>query len=101
MDAEVGGESQSHEPVLLQEIIDFLRPERGGLFVDCTLGLGGHAEAILKASPDARLIGIDRDDEALALAQKRLAIFDKRFQAVHANFEEIGQVIAQSDQMNV
>jgi 16S rRNA (cytosine1402-N4)-methyltransferase len=101
MDAEVGGESQSHEPVLLPEIVDFLRPERGGTFVDCTLGLGGHAEAILKASPDARLIGIDRDSEALALAQKRLAIFDKRFQAVHANFNEISQVIAQFNTLNV
>jgi 16S rRNA (cytosine1402-N4)-methyltransferase len=101
MDTEVGGESQSHEPVLLKEVVDFLRPERGGLFVDCTLGLGGHAEAILKASPDARLVGIDRDSEALAIAQKRLAIFDRRFQTVHANFDEISQVIAQFNPVNV
>ncbi|MEN3335557.1 MAG: rRNA (cytosine1402-N4)-methyltransferase [Blastocatellia bacterium] len=101
MDAEVGGASQSHEPVLLKEIVDFLRPARGGVFVDCTLGLGGHAEAILKASPGARVIGIDRDREALAIAQQRLAIFDNRFQAVHANFNEISRVLAQLDIANV
>src|SRR2546423_209761 len=101
MDAEVGGESQSHEPVLLKEIVDFLRPEGGGVFVDCTLGLGGHTEAILKASPGARVIGIDRDQEALALAQKRLTIFDNRFQAIHANFTEISHVLAQLDKANV
>ena len=101
MDAEVGGESQPHEPVLLKEIVDFLRPERGGAFVDCTLGLGGHAEALLKASPETRVIGIDRDREALAIAQKRLAIFDNRFQAVHANFDEISRVLAQLDTTDV
>src|ERR1051325_199131 len=101
MDAPVGGESQSHEPVLLKEIIDFLRPEQGGVFVDCTLGLGGHAEAILNASAGARVIGIDRDREALAIAQKRLAIFDNRFQAVHANFTEINSVLAQLAIANV
>jgi 16S rRNA (cytosine1402-N4)-methyltransferase len=101
MDSEVGGESQSHEPVLLKEIVDFLRPERGGLFVDCTLGLGGHSEVILKASPGARVIGIDRDREALAIAQQRLAIFDNRFQAVHGNFNEISHVLARLGTPNV
>jgi 16S rRNA (cytosine1402-N4)-methyltransferase len=101
MCAEVETESQPHEPVLLKEIVDFLRPEGGGIFVDCTLGLGGHAEAILKASPGARVIGIDRDREALAIAQKRLAFFDNRFQAVHANFTEISRVLAQLQVMNV
>jgi len=101
MDREVGGESQSHEPVLLDEIVDFLRPAGGGLFVDCTLGLGGHAAAILKASPTARVIGLDRDRDALAIATERLAIFDKRFQAVHANFTEIGRVLAQQETMSV
>ncbi|HJQ27084.1 MAG TPA: 16S rRNA (cytosine(1402)-N(4))-methyltransferase RsmH [Blastocatellia bacterium] len=101
MDTEVRGESQSHEPVLLAEIVDFLRPEGGGTFVDCTLGLGGHAAAILKASPAARVIGIDRDRDALAIAERRLAIFDKRFQAVHANFTEIGRVLAERAAENV
>ncbi|MFL6212723.1 MAG: 16S rRNA (cytosine(1402)-N(4))-methyltransferase RsmH [Blastocatellia bacterium] len=101
MDSPIGEESQSHEPVLLKEIIDFLRPEQGGLFVDCTLGLGGHSEAILKASPDARVIGLDRDREALAVAEKRLAIFDNRFRAVHSNFTEISHVLAQMKAMSV
>jgi 16S rRNA (cytosine1402-N4)-methyltransferase len=101
MDAEVGEESQSHEPVLLKETLDFLRPERGGTFVDCTLGLGGHAEAILKASPEARVIGIDRDAEALVITRQRLAVFDKRFQAVHANFAEVGRVLAEMAAMSV
>src|SRR5437868_6363153 len=101
MDAEVGAESQTHEPVLLQETLDFLRPERGGTFVDCTLGLGGHTEAILKASPAARVIGIDRDAEAMAIAGQRLAIFDKRFQAAHANFTEISRVLTQMAVSNV
>src|SRR5205085_10453926 len=82
-------------------IVDFLRPQAGGAFVDCTLGLGGHTEAILKASPEARVIGIDRDQEALAIAQKRLAIFDNRFQAVHANFTEIRTILAHLGWMNV
>ena len=47
--------------------MQFLAPERGGLFVDCTVGLGGHSEAILEASPDTRVIGIDRDRAALEL----------------------------------
>jgi 16S rRNA (cytosine1402-N4)-methyltransferase len=101
MEPPVGEESQSHEPVLLQEIVEFLRPEQGGLFVDCTLGLGGHSEAILKASPDARVIGLDRDREALTVAEKRLAIFDKRFRAVHSNFTEISRVLAQMDAISV
>ena len=101
MCAEVEGESQSHEPVLLKETLDFLRPAGGGTFVDCTLGLGGHAEAILKASSDARVIGIDRDREAIAIARRRLAFFDNRFQAVHANFTEISHILAQLQVTNV
>jgi 16S rRNA (cytosine1402-N4)-methyltransferase len=101
MEPPVGKESQSHEPVLLQEVVEFLRPEQGGLFVDCTLGLGGHSEAILKASPDARVIGLDRDREALAVAQERLAVFDNRFRAVHTNFTEISRVLAQMDVKSV
>src|ERR1700761_7508968 len=101
MDAQVREDSQSHEPVLVKEIVDFLEPQPGGTFLDCTLGLGGHSEAILTASPDARVIGIDRDPEALAVAQKRLAIFDNRFQAVHANFTEISAVLAQIGSTNV
>jgi 16S rRNA (cytosine1402-N4)-methyltransferase len=62
-----------HVPVLLHEAIDLLRVRRGGTYVDCTLGLGGHAEAIIrKLGPSGRLIGFDRDSEAMALAEARL-----------------------------
>jgi 16S rRNA (cytosine1402-N4)-methyltransferase len=64
------------------------------LFVDCTVGLGGHSEAILQASREARVLGIDRDSETLELARKRLARFAERFQAVHADFRDITRVLA-------
>src|SRR5213594_2841288 len=89
-----GRGSAPHRPVLLRETIELLAAERGGLFVDCTVGLGGHSEAILQAAPDAQVLGIDRDDEALELARKRLAQFGSRFRAVHADFRDITRVLA-------
>jgi 16S rRNA (cytosine1402-N4)-methyltransferase len=82
-----------HEPVLLEEVIRWLRPDQGGLFIDCTLGAGGHAKAILEASHRSQVIGIDRDPEALEIARERLKLFDDRFQAVHANFRELPAVL--------
>ena len=91
----LGGRGASdHRPVLLRETIELLAPERGGLFVDCTVGLGGHSEAILQASPDTQVLGLDRDGEALALAKKRLQQFGPRFQAVHTDFRDITRVLA-------
>lgn len=87
-------EKELHEPVLLGEVVEWLRPREGGTFVDCTVGLGGHAQAILAASRDTRVIGIDRDLEALALARERLSIFEGRVQLVHSNFESIASVLA-------
>jgi 16S rRNA (cytosine1402-N4)-methyltransferase len=84
----------SHRPVLLRETIESLAAERGGLFVDCTVGLGGHSEAILQASPSAQVLAIDRDEDALELARKRLAEFGGRFRAVHADFRELTRVLA-------
>ena len=84
----------SHRPVLLRETIELLAAERGGLFVDCTVGLGGHSEAILQASPDAQVLGIDRDEEALGLATERLAQYGSRFRSVHADFRELTRVLA-------
>jgi 16S rRNA (cytosine1402-N4)-methyltransferase len=98
MAAAFGGQGldshSSHRPVLLRETIEFLAVERGGLFVDCTVGLGGHSEAILQTSSDAHVLGIDRDEEALELARERLAKFGGRFRAVHADFRELTRVLA-------
>jgi 16S rRNA (cytosine1402-N4)-methyltransferase len=91
-DDEKGG---SHEPVLLKEVIDWLRPQQGGMFIDCTLGLGGHTEAILESSPGAKVIGIDQDLEALSAAERRLARFEDRFRGLHANFGELPAVLGE------
>ena len=94
MAAPLGGKGAPHRPVLLGETIEFLAPQRGGLFVDCTLGLGGHSEAILESSEATRVIGLDLDPEALHYASERLAKFGSRFRAVAANFKEIQAVLA-------
>jgi 16S rRNA (cytosine1402-N4)-methyltransferase len=86
---------KAHKPVLLDEVLQVLQPENGGTFVDCTLGLGGHTEAILNASPLANVIGIDRDADALQLAKARLAQFGDRVRFVQANFSEISEVVSE------
>lgn len=101
MAALMGGIGAPHRPVLLRETIALLDAARGGLIVDGTLGLGGHSEAILEAATDARVIGIDRDREALRLATKRLARFGSRFRAVHANFRDIARVLAEANESSV
>lgn len=85
-----------HLPVLLQRCVDLLAPAlgaQGSVLVDCTLGLGGHTEAVLEQIPTARVIGIDRDRQALALAGARLARFGDRFTPVHAVYDEILDVV--------
>lgn|SRR5690625_668921 len=77
-----------HRPVMVDEVLNYLRPERGGLYFDGTVGDGGHSEAILEASPVARLIGVDQDPEALEVAGRRLARFGDRVELVHANFAD-------------
>ncbi len=102
-----------HVPVMLERTVEVLAPAltaqsltapagraagaRAPLFVDGTLGMGGHTEAILKACPGAVAIGIDRDREALALASERLAGFGPRFRAVHAVYDEIPDVLEELD----
>src|SRR5437879_3999663 len=95
------GSPTFHRPVLLRETIELLAPERGGLFVDCTLGLGGHSEAILQTADKVRVIGIDRDDEALELAKKRLTRYGSRFRAFTADFRDITRVLAKAKVKNV
>lgn len=91
-----GGPGTPHRPVLLTETVRLLEAARGGLFVDATLGLGGHSEAILEASPAARVLGIDRDREALRFASARLARFGGRFRATHADYKEIARVMREA-----
>ena len=85
--------SPTHLPVLLEEVLAVLAPHAGGLYIDATLGGGGHAEAILDASsPDGRLLGLDADPRAIARVEKRLARFGSRVVLVHANFRHLESV---------
>ena len=83
----------THEPVLLNEAIEVLDPSRGGLFVDSTVGLGGHARAILEAGA-TRLLGLDRDPTALELAAHALTPWHDRVELVHADYRELPAVLA-------
>jgi len=85
--------SPLHEPVLVAETLALLQPERGGVFVDCTIGLGGHGRAMLDAGA-ARLIGLDRDPEALRLAAETLAAFGDRVELVHADYRDLDRVLS-------
>ncbi len=82
----------THVPVLLDEVRTLLQPERGGTFVDCTVGLAGHARMLLEGGA-TRLIGIDRDADALALAREALAGFGDRVTLVHADYREFAAVL--------
>jgi 16S rRNA (cytosine1402-N4)-methyltransferase len=82
----------SHEPVMVAEVLELLQPSRGGLFVDCTTGLGGHSRALLEAGA-TRLIGLDRDLSALAIARDTLASFGDRVELVHADYRDLDRVL--------
>ena len=82
----------AHVPVLTDDVLRFLQPSHGGLFVDCTVGLGGHAKALLEAGA-TRVIGIDRDPQALAVARTTLASWGDRVELVHADYREIDRVL--------
>jgi len=82
----------THVPVLVDEVRALLQPERGGTFVDCTVGLAGHSRMLLEAGA-TRLIGIDRDADALALARQALSEFGDRVALVHADYREIAGVL--------
>lgn len=83
----------AHAPVLVAETVALLQPSRGGTFVDCTLGLGGHAAALLEAGA-SRVIGLDRDPRALELAGERLAPWGDRVVLVHADYRDLPAVLA-------
>ena len=90
-----------HQPVLLDETLRLLQPQAGEIFVDATLGLGGHAEAILESAENITVFGIDRDAEAIGHAEKRLAKYGERVKIIHTNFSEIKEVLAEAKVENV
>jgi 16S rRNA (cytosine1402-N4)-methyltransferase len=84
-----------HQPVLYKEIIHALQPQRGGRYVDCTLGAGGHARGILEAcTPDGLLLGLDVDPQALALARETLAPYEPRTRLVQASYITLSNQLA-------
>jgi 16S rRNA (cytosine1402-N4)-methyltransferase len=82
----------THIPVLTGEALLYLQPERGGLFVDCTVGLGGHARALLEAGA-SRILGFDRDPAAIAAARHNLAAWANRVELVHADYRSLDEVL--------
>ncbi len=87
---------QRHVPVLLDRCVELLAPalsEPGAVLVDVTLGMGGHTEALLERLPHLRVVGLDRDPQAIVLASQRLARFADRFTAVHAVYDDVLEVV--------
>jgi 16S rRNA (cytosine1402-N4)-methyltransferase len=83
-----------HSPVLVQEVTEYLKCQSGGIYVDCTIGGGGHAEQILKASkPDGRLVGLDRDPVSVEHAKRYTAVFGDRVSIHHENFTRLDSVL--------
>src|SRR5437764_1105312 len=99
------GEPSHHVPVLAAEVVRELLPALDaapeGILVDCTVGGGGHAEALLAAAPRASLLGLDRDPEALAAAGARLAGFGNRVLLVHRRFADLAAVLTEVGARNV
>lgn len=84
-----------HRPVLPVETLAALNPRAGGRYLDGTLGMGGHASAILSAAPDIELCGLDRDSEALGLARQRLAPFGQRAHLFHSRYSDFASVLGE------
>jgi 16S rRNA (cytosine1402-N4)-methyltransferase len=82
-----------HEPVMLAEVVELFAPVPPGLVVDATVGGAGHARELLEAHPHLRLLGLDRDTDAIAAAQERLACYGDRQQVVQARFDALGEVV--------
>jgi 16S rRNA (cytosine1402-N4)-methyltransferase len=85
----------AHVPVMVGEAVEWLRPRPGAHLVDATVGLGGHAAALLAAAPDTRLLGIDRDPAALALARERLSDAGERVVLRHAHFADLRALLSE------
>jgi len=91
------GEGFFHKPVMPEEVVEYLRCREGGVFVDLTVGEGGHAERILQASPEVFLIGVDWDEEILERARERLRPFEGRFVLVRDNFVNLPAILHDLD----
>ncbi len=89
----MGVAERIHRPVLVREVLELLRPCLDGVIVDGTVGTGGHAEALLSASENVRVIGIDWDEEALALARERLRQYGDRIVLVHGDFKRLEEIL--------
>jgi 16S rRNA (cytosine1402-N4)-methyltransferase len=81
-----------HAPVMVTEALRWLEPARGGVFVDCTLGLGGHSQALLDGGA-SRVVAIDRDAEAIGMARERLGAYGDRVDIAHANYRDLAAVL--------
>lgn len=88
------GAAFTHEPVLRDEVTTLLRPEGRGIWIDGTLGGGGHAERLLELNPEARLVGFDRDPEAIAAASARLAPWAERTKLFNTDFRDAAAIVA-------
>lgn len=87
------GAENIHQSVLLEETVRLLNPQNNEVYIDATLGLGGHSEAILSAAETVKVLGIDQDREAIEFAGERLSKFGSRIKIFHANFSDIGDVL--------
>jgi 16S rRNA (cytosine1402-N4)-methyltransferase len=83
-----------HVPVMTREVVDLLRPDRGGLYVDCTVGLGGHSQALLEAGA-TKVIGLDRDREALDAARASLERWGERVELIHTDYRDLRRVLVE------
>jgi 16S rRNA (cytosine1402-N4)-methyltransferase len=86
-----------HIPVLADPVVKWLAPTAPGLLVDATLGLGGHARALLEAAPGFQLLGVDRDPEAVAEARRRLEPYGRRITLVNQSFDRLPEILLERD----
>jgi 16S rRNA (cytosine1402-N4)-methyltransferase len=86
-----------HIPVLAGPVVEWLAPAAPGLLVDATLGLGGHAKALLEAAPSFQLLGVDRDPEAVAEARRRLEPYGRRVTIVNGRFDGLPEILSERD----
>src|SRR5438128_12370318 len=92
---DIGPGGAAHVAVVLGEVVGWLRPRPGACLVDATVGLGGHAAALLAAAPDTRLLGLDRDSIALAVARERLRVWGDRIDLRQASFADAAAILGE------